>query len=97
MKALDFDHCIILRPGLLVGTRESSSGRMFELAAKNVANVMGSVSGNKLKDFWAQDVDVIGRAAVKAGLDCLEGRGTEKFRILSQADIVRIGRTEWKE
>jgi nucleoside-diphosphate-sugar epimerase len=97
VKALDFDHCIILRPGLLVGSRESSSGRVFEVVMKNLANAAGSISGNWLKDFWAQDADVIAKAAVRAGLDCVEGKETEKFKILTQSDIVRLGRTEWKD
>lgn len=50
-----------------------------------------------LKDFWAQDADVVAKAAVRAGLDAVEGKEKEKFRILTQADIVRLGRTEWKE
>ena len=95
VKALDFDHCIILRPGLLVGSRESS--RFFEGVLQGMANVSGSISGNRLKDFWAQDADVIAKAAVRAGLDCVDGRETEKFRILTQGDIVRLGRTEWKD
>lgn len=57
----------------------------------------GSWSGNRLKDFWAQDADVIAKAAVRAGVDCVEGRETERFRVLGQADIVRLGRTEWKD
>lgn len=94
VKALDFDHCIILRPGLLVGTRASHDGRAAELALKKIANLAGSISGNRLKDFWAQDADVIARAAVRAGLDCLKGKEKEKFKVLGQADIVRLGRTE---
>ncbi|KAI6814175.1 NAD dependent epimerase/dehydratase family protein-like protein [Hortaea werneckii] len=93
VKALDFEHCIILRPGLIVGERNES--RMAEGVFRKIASAAGSVS-NGLKDFWAQDADVIGRAAVKAGMDCLEGKEGEKFRILGQSDIVRMGRTEWK-
>ena len=94
VKALDFDHCIILQPGLIVGQRADT--RMAELVLRKVAAGAGSLS-NKLKDFWAQDAEVIGKAAVRAGLDCIDGKEQEKFRILSQADIVRLGRTEWKD
>ncbi|KAI6822490.1 NAD dependent epimerase/dehydratase family protein-like protein [Hortaea werneckii] len=93
VKALDFEHCIILRPGLIVGERNES--RMAEGVFRKIASAAGCVS-NGLKDFWAQDADVIGRAAVKAGMNCLEGKEEEKFRILGQSDIVRMGRTEWK-
>jgi len=93
VKALDFDHTVIVRPGLLVGNR--SEMRYAELALRKIAGVMGSVSGNRLKDFWAQDAEVVAKAAVKAGMDCIDGKESEKVRVLSQADIVRLGRTEW--
>ena len=96
VKALDFEHCIILRPGLIVGVRETQHHGAAEVVLRKMANAAGSVSGDRLKDFWAQDADVIAKAAVRAGLDCIEGKEKEKFRILTQADIVRLGRTEWK-
>jgi len=95
VKALQFEHCIILRPGLIVGDRSES--RMAEGVARKLAGFMGSVGGNRLKDFWAQDADVIAKAAVRAGLDALEGKGEAGVRILVQGDIVRLGRTEWKD
>lgn len=79
--------------GLIVGERSES--RMLEGVFRKLAGGMGSVS-NKLKDFWAQDDEVIARAAVKAGLEGLKGvGGEEKVKILGQSDIVRLGRTEW--
>jgi hypothetical protein len=45
----------------------------------------------------AQDADVVARAAVRAALDTVDDKDTAKFRLLSQSDIVRLGRTEWKE
>lgn len=98
VKALDFDHCIILRPGLIVGPREPPTlkTRMQGLVG-GIANVAGGVSGGMLKDGWAQDADVIAKAAVQAAIDCLDGKETEKYRILGQADIVRLGKTEWKD
>ncbi|KAK3637252.1 Protein fmp52, mitochondrial [Elasticomyces elasticus] len=93
VKALGFDHTVIVRPGLIVGAR--SETRMLEGTLRKMATLMGSVSGNRLKDFWAQDADVIAKAAVRAGLDCVEGKQKEKNVLLSQSDIVRLGRTEW--
>lgn len=78
-----------------VGERQDS--RPPEFAMRKVAGFFGAISGNRLKDFWAQDADVVAKAAVRAGLDALEGKEKEKFRIVSQSDIVRMGRTEWKE
>ncbi len=40
------------------------------------------------------DTLILGR---RAGLDALEGKQTEKVRVLGQADVVRLGRTEWKD
>ena len=39
----------------------------------------------------------LAKAAVRARLDCIEGKEQEKVRILGQSDIVRLGRTEWKD
>ncbi|KAK5163873.1 Protein fmp52, mitochondrial [Saxophila tyrrhenica] len=95
VKALDFDHLVVLRPGLLVGNRNES--RFGEMVFRKIAAGAGAISGNRLKDFWAQDADVVAKAAVRAGLDCMEGKQEEKFRLLGQADVVRLGRTEWKD
>lgn len=93
--ALGFEKTAILRPGLIVGGREKS--RVVEQPMHYVANFLGAVSGGKLKSFWAQDADVIARAAVKVGLedDVWEGKGSEeggrKVWTLMQADIVALG------
>ena len=98
VKALDFDHCIILRPGFLVGARDASSGKaMASTIIGGVANFAGAVSGGMLKNAWAQDGDVVAKAAVRSGLDCIDGKEKEKFRILSQSEIVKLGKTEWKD
>jgi uncharacterized protein YbjT (DUF2867 family) len=94
VKALKFKHTVILQPGLIVGTREDS--RPAEFALRKVAGLLGSVS-KVLKDSWAQDAEVIGKAAVQAGLDCVNGKHEEGVWLLDQAGIVRAGRTEWKE
>lgn len=93
VKEIGFEHTIILKPGLLVGTREDS--RPGEFGARKVASFLGAISGNRLKDVWAQDADVVAKAAVKAGLEAIHGDNTQSVRVLSQSDIVRLGRTEW--
>jgi len=87
---LEFEHTVILRPGLLVGDRSES--RLAEGVFRGVANVMGHVG---LKDFWAQDADVVAKAAIAAGLQSLEG-GKPKVWEIGQAEIIKLGRTEWK-
>lgn len=94
IKALGFKHTVILRPGLIVGDRENS--RPPEFVVRKIAGIAGSLLGNKAKDFWAQDADVIAKAAVNAGVQCLEEKREEGVWLLGQADIVRLGRTEWK-
>jgi uncharacterized protein YbjT (DUF2867 family) len=91
VKALGFEHIIILRPGLIVGTREES--RPAEMVFRKVAGFAGHLG---LKDFWAQDSDVIARAAVSAGLKALEEKNVPKVWEIGQGEIVKLGRTDWK-
>lgn len=93
VKQLGFKHTIILKPGLLVGTRGDS--RPGEFFARKMAGWLGAVSGDRLKDSWAQDADVVARAAVSAALEAVSGKNSEGIRVLGQSDIVRLGRTEW--
>lgn len=91
IKALGFEHTVILRPGLIAGTREES--RPLEAAARFVAGWAGKLHST-LKDSWAQEANVIGRAAVNAGLKALEGdvpAGSEKVWVLSGSDIIKLG------
>lgn len=48
--------------------------------------------------MWTgQDQTIIGRAAVAAARIAEEGKAPSEFWALEQADIVRLGREEWKE
>lgn len=94
IKELGFEHMVILRPGLIAGNREES--RMAEGVVRKIAAGLGAISTH-LKDPWAQEADVIGKAAVSAGLTALNGQAPEKVWILGGSDIIRLGRTEWKE
>jgi uncharacterized protein YbjT (DUF2867 family) len=94
IKELGFDQMVILRPGLIAGNREET--RMAEGILRKVAAGLGMISTH-LKDTWAQEAEVIGKAAVSAGLKALNGDAPEKVWILTGSDIIRLGRTEWKE
>ena len=97
IKELDFERTVIIRPGMITGHREES--RPAEAALRYVAGFMGKVH-SALKDSWAQDGEVIAKASVKAGLLALEGKapaGSEKVWVLGMSDIIKYGRTEWKE
>lgn len=65
-------------------------------ALQQIARGLGSVALG-LKDSWAQDASVVARAAVSAGVQCVEGRREEGVWVLDQGEIVRLGRTEWVE
>lgn len=96
VKEVGFEHTVLVQPGLILGTREDS--RPPEMVMRKFAGLLGVVSGGWLKDIWAQDAEVIGKAAIAAGLKALEdGKGTPKVWELSQSEIIRLGRTEWKD
>jgi hypothetical protein len=92
VKELGFEHTVILRPGLIVGQREDS--RPPEFVFRKIAAWAGMVN-ESLKNFWAQDADVIAKAAISAALQCHEGKVEQKVWMLNQSDIVRLGKTEW--
>jgi len=93
IEGLGFEYTVILRPGLIVGSREES--RPAEAVVRKIAGFAGML-GNAFKDPWAQDADVIAKAAVASGLQALEGKAPAKVWTVGQSDIVRLGRTEWK-
>jgi hypothetical protein len=91
VKALGFGRTVILRPGLISGQRDES--RPLEAAFRYIASFAGKVHSG-LKDGWAQDADVIAKAAVNAGLKALDGdvpAGSEKVWILNGSDIIKYG------
>ena len=96
VSSLDFAHVVILRPGLIVGDRQGEA-RLAEGALRVVARGLAAVSNGALADFWAQDAAVIARAAVTAGLLCIEGKAPapeKKVWILEQKEILRYGRPD---
>lgn len=92
VKAIGFKHAVILRPGLIVGTRGES--RLAEAVLRGIAGALKKVSP-ALTDFWVVDASVIARAAVVAGMQCVEGKregGKEGVWEVEQGDIVRLGK-----
>lgn len=95
VKKLDFKHVVLVKPGMIVGPRDDA--RLAEAALRGIANCVGKISESALKDWWAQDADVIAKAAVNAGLKCLNGQAPAgKVWALHAADIIRLGRKEWE-
>ncbi|KAL4804346.1 protein fmp52, mitochondrial [Aspergillus unguis] len=92
VKALGFERTVILRPGLIAGQRDES--RPMEAVARFFAGAVGKVHSG-LKDGWAQEADVIGRAAVNAGLKALAGdvpEGSSNVWTLYGSDIIKHGK-----
>jgi hypothetical protein len=86
MKELDFEHAVIVKPGLIVG-----ESLPIEAVFRSTAKILGAISGGIVKDGWAQDADVIAHAAVKAGLKADEGE--LKVWEVEQRVILRLGRS----
>ncbi|KAF2743618.1 NAD dependent epimerase/dehydratase family protein-like protein [Sporormia fimetaria CBS 119925] len=91
VKALGFKHCVILRPGLIVGDRQES--RPAEAVARFLAGALRKVSPGMVEGF-AQDADVIAKAAVRAGELCLQGKRDEGVWMLGQAEIVKLAKED---
>jgi len=95
IKALGFDHAVILRPGMILGEREKAhQGAWLMFAA---INTVGKFVGQGAKDMLGQEAEVIAKAAVHAARIIEEGKAPEKYWVLEQDDIIRLGRTEWKD
>ena len=92
VKEIGFEHTIVLRPGLILGNREES--RPLEAVFRSIAKGLGHLHSS-LKNSWAQDADVIAKAAIAAAAKAEKGEVKDKFWILGQQDIIRLGSTEW--
>ncbi|KAI0429353.1 NAD(P)-binding protein [Xylaria sp. FL1042] len=94
IKSLGFNQAIILRPGFLMGDRDVAHfGGSF---VNNAFNCMGTYLGQGAKDTFAQEGEVVARAAVKAAILASEGKAPSKYWVLEKSDIVKLGRDEWK-
>lgn len=92
VRALGFERTIILRPGLIAGRREER--RLFEGVVRGVADGLGKLLGNWAKDPWAQDKEVIARAAVRAGLMAERGEVADPVWVIGGREIIKLGREE---
>ncbi|KAK0707533.1 protein FMP52, mitochondrial [Lasiosphaeris hirsuta] len=93
IKDLEFEQAIILRPGLIIGERESPNA--FGALLNNLVHGLGRVMGQGAKDAIGQEADIIAKAAVHAARIAEEGKAPAKYWVVEAADIVRLGRTEW--
>ncbi|KAL8797320.1 MAG: hypothetical protein Q9195_000474 [Heterodermia aff. obscurata] len=91
IKELGFTQAVILRPGMILG-REKAKAPLLEALFGHLNKL-----GQGVQDRFGQDQVVIGRAAVAAARIAEEGNAPARYWILEQADIIRLGRNEWKE
>lgn len=94
VRDLGFDTAVILRPGIILGEREvpHQGGPLLNSVVRAAARILGQ----GVADRMGQDAEVIARAAVHAARLAEQGKAPEKYWVLEAADIVRLGRTEWK-
>lgn len=92
VKQMGFRHAIILRPGLIMGTREDR--RPFEFGARKVAAGLKALTGGLLSDGWAQEAPLIARAAINAAIDCATEKRQPGIWVLQQAEILKLGARE---
>jgi uncharacterized protein YbjT (DUF2867 family) len=110
IKELDFDQAIILRPGMILGERETPKAPFLEKLIGNLHKISPSfqdligmplrlISSPRrgLTSTSGQDQRIIGRAAVAAACLAQDGKAPSKYWVLEQADVVKYGRDEWKE
>ncbi|KAI1192815.1 NAD(P)-binding protein [Nemania serpens] len=93
IRGLGFKQAIILRPGFLMGQREvvHAAGPFLESVFRGLKTYIGQGA----QDKWAQEDQVVARAAVRAATLAAEGKAPSNFWVLEQSDIVRLGRDEW--
>lgn len=73
VQELGYDKVVILRPGLITGTRRQEDSRPPEAAVRYLAKGMKAVLGGYGVDWWTNDANAIAKAAIEAGTRCLEG------------------------
>jgi hypothetical protein len=90
IKEADFDHAVILKPGLIKGEREV--GRAGDGLIVGVSGLIGKVFGQRAMDTWSQDAEIIGRAAVRAAEMVAAGRAPAKYWVIEGLEITEMGR-----
>jgi len=95
IRDADFQQAIILKPGLILGDREKphQGGPLLI----GLARGLGRWVGQWAQDTLGQEAEVIARAAVHAARIAEEGKAPSKYWVVEPAEIVRLGRDEWKE
>lgn len=95
VQELGYEKVVILRPGLILGTRRQEDSRPPEAAFRYLARGLRAVFGGYGVDWWTNDAEAIAQAAVEAGLRALEGGKdvpADKTWIVGIKDILRLAK-----
>ncbi|CAM1501926.1 Fc.00g039100.m01.CDS01 [Cosmosporella sp. VM-42] len=92
IKELEFEHAVILKPAMILGEREGS--RATEGLIQGVVKALNHVG---MQDRLGQEAEVIARAAVRAAQLVEEGKAPSKYWVIDSTELIKLGRTEWKE
>jgi uncharacterized protein YbjT (DUF2867 family) len=90
IRELGFTHTVFVRPGFIAGERTNREAGVAEVALRWMAKSLGNVTP-VLKDTWAQDGELIAKAAVQAGVQCMEGKREKGVWVVGQPEIVKLG------
>lgn len=85
IQQVGFEKVVIVRPGMILGTREDTKGRFLEGVAQGTARFLGGIHSG-LSSGWAQSSEMIAKAAVEAGLKAEVGT-----RFVEMGEIVSLG------
>ncbi|KAI0103288.1 hypothetical protein GGR51DRAFT_252783 [Nemania sp. FL0031] len=88
IEGLGFDHVIILRPGMILGRRETP--HPIGPLLNSIIYGLGKIS-KILQDGLGQEAEVVGRAAILAAQIAIEGKAPSKVWTIEGSDIVKLG------
>ncbi|KAI3325812.1 hypothetical protein HD806DRAFT_457560 [Xylariaceae sp. AK1471] len=88
IEELGFEHAVILRPGMILGRRETP--HPIGPLLNGIIYGLGRISHN-FRDNLGQEAEVVGRAAVRAAQIATEGKAPSKLWVIEGSDIVKMG------
>ncbi|KAI0486741.1 hypothetical protein F4859DRAFT_466774 [Xylaria cf. heliscus] len=89
IEKLGFEHVVILRPGMILGQRETPHpiGPLLNRIIYGLGSIAKSV-----QDKLGQEAEVVGQAAVRAAQVAGDGGAPSKVWVIEGSDIVKLGK-----
>ncbi|KAJ8131562.1 hypothetical protein O1611_g2065 [Lasiodiplodia mahajangana] len=87
IEGLGFDRAVFLRPGMILGQRETPHpiGPLLNSIIYGIGRISRS-----LQDGLGQEAEVVGRAAVRAAQIAIEGKAPSRVWAIEGSDIVNL-------